>query len=348
MTRSTTRRPAKAVFPLSGLRPRTGDPAQAGRGAGRLELMTVVDRPLIQYAIEEALGAGFNELIFVSGPSHRGTGSDRAVDLEVALEMRGRTELLETIREFVPRHVNCVMVRQPEALGPAHAVLCARPVLGNEPFAVILAEELLSGADGGAADTLDDMAACYESYRCSIVAARPLGEDAEAAPTHGVLRCGAQLESLYQVAHVADRPRFGDDCTQLAVVGRYLFAPGALTHLDTLMRRVDSLSPGEEPRLLDAIALLLRHETVLACQIEGERFDCGTRLGYLKAMLAFGLAHPEVGPGLASHVAGLAANLGRTSRAATPPVQSDAGDSALTLPGMPTCVESSELSRSAT
>jgi len=280
-------RPTKVIFPLTGI----GRKSAMGR---RVEMMPVVDKPLIQYAIEEALSAGFTDMIFVTGPARRSADGrlDRGGELEVALEMRGKTELLEAMRAWVPSHANCVLIRQPEALGAAHAVLCAKPVVGEEAFAVVLANELLDGP----ACVLEEMAGQYESCRCCIVAAQSLADD-EPTP-NGVLRCAAQVDSPFQVARISDAVTPVDDCcTPLGVVGRYIFSPGSMRHLETL-----SMPRSGQARLIDAIAVLLRHETVLAYRIEGERHDCGSKLGYLKAMLAFGLAHPEIGGALARHV----------------------------------------------
>jgi UTP--glucose-1-phosphate uridylyltransferase len=364
MPRSTITRPTKAVFPLADLGGRLRRPGAAYSAmAGRIEMLNIVDKPLIQYAIEETLAAGFSELIFVTGPARRTNGADRVAELEAALELRGRTELLESIRDFVPRSVNCVLVRQPEPLGAAHAVLCARPIVGEEPFAVVLADELLDARRPPHAGTLDGMATQYESYRCSIVGARRLDEREEAP--NGVLRCAAQFDSLYQVAHVADAPRFhdgrfaqarftharsSDAYTEMAVVGRYIFAPSVMKQLETLTHRSEGAGAGiadraDEARLLDGIAMLLRHETVLAHEIECERYDCGSRLGYLKAMLAFGLAHPEVGPQLARHVADLARELDPEPDAGA---DAHAGAATTDITGTMPCAESSELSPSAT
>ncbi len=284
------KRPTKVVFPLAGLRigPRSATMA------GRVELMPVVDKPLIQYAIEEAASAGFTEMIFVTGPSPQAgrVPADGTLDLEVALELRGKTELLDAMRDFVPRGANCVLIRQPESLGIAHAIACAKPLLAGEPFAVVLADELFSGGTCA----LGRMVEHFENCRCSIVGAQRL-EPGEPTP-HGVLRCAAQLDSLYQIAHVADAPRASDSCTALGVVGRHVFAPGIMSALEPLA--------GRPARLVEAIARLLRRESVLAYRIEGERYDCGSKLGYLKAMLAFGLVHPEIGDELARHVESLA------------------------------------------
>jgi UTP--glucose-1-phosphate uridylyltransferase len=246
------KRPRKVVFPLAA----PGSRAHGDSMNGRVEMIPVVDKPMIQYATEEALAAGFTEFIFVTGPSPRTTGFDGIGELDAALELRGRTELVEAMRAVVPDDVNCVLIRQPLPLGPAHAVLCARPVVGDEPFAVVLADQLIEGDRHALADMVDQ----YESYRCSIVGARAL-EDEESAP-RGVLRCGAQLGSLFQVAHFSERAPAADEWVPLVPVGRAVFTPGLMTHLQALCA---TGTPGV--RLRDAIALLLRHETVLAWSI---------------------------------------------------------------------------------
>jgi UTP--glucose-1-phosphate uridylyltransferase len=284
-------RPCKVIFPLAGPGPR----ARANSMRGRVEMMPIVDKPMIEYATEEALAAGFTEFIFVTGPSFRAGAMERIGELDAALELRGRTELLDTMRTIVPASVNCVLIRQPQPLGAAHAVLCARPLVAGEAFAVVLADQLVAGDTR----TLKDMADRYESYRCSIVGARPIGRD-EPAP-FGVLRCAAQLDALFQIAHVAESVRPADACTPLAPIGRSIFTPAIMTHLDAACA-----GGTRAARMIDAVAELLRHETVLAWATEGAHYDCGSKLGYLKATLAFGLAHPEVGDALARHLATLA------------------------------------------
>jgi UTP--glucose-1-phosphate uridylyltransferase len=290
-------RPTKAVFPLSAL----GQRAASSAGTSRVEMMPIMDKPLIQYAIEDALDAGFSELIFITGPSRRaglGNGRPDHYELQAALEVHGRTELLEAIRSFVPRGAECIFIRQADATGVGGAILSAKAVIGNAPFAVVLADELLQIEDS----LLAQMVEQYESYRCSIISAYdlPRGESGAGSP-HGIVKCTAWLDSLFQVGGISDKRPSEDDGRAFGIAGRFIFTPALFRHLEALGKA----HPGSEIALPTALSRLLRQETVLAFNFDGARYDCSSKLGYLKAMLAFGLAHPEVGGDLALHLESL-------------------------------------------
>lgn len=283
-------RVSKAVFPLD------ATAAAAAHGSGPMAMTRLVDRPLIQYAIEEALEAGIGEIIVVSGPERRrGAAGEEDYELGLARELLGNSGVLEAIRGLVPDHVKFAMVRQNEARGLGHAVLAARPLIGEEAFAVVLPETLVDATPA----PLAGMAAQYQSYHCSFVAAQA------ARPTERgrlcYVRCGARLGGIAQVSAVTDDPRPVDGVAPLEIVGRFLLTPSIFAHLEAL-----AADPAEV-RLTDALARLAREETVLAQCLEGASYDCTTRVGYLKAMVASGLAHPETGTGLAHHLQRLAA-----------------------------------------
>ena len=280
----------KAVFPL----------APSLSAPGPMAMTRLSDRPLIQNAIEEALEAGIAEMVFVSGPERRRSNGDGDTDehpeLGLARELIGNSGLLEAIRALVPERVKFAMARQLEPRGLGHAVLCARPLLGDDAFAVILPETLVDSRPA----VLAHMTAQYESYHCSFVAAQP-AHPAERGRLCYV-RCGAQLGGIAQVTSVTDDPRPAEGVAPLEIVGRFVLTPRVFTHLEAL-----AADPQAEIRLTDAIARLAAEETVLADCIDGVSFDCTTRAGYLKAMVAAGLAHPEAGTGLAHQLQRLVA-----------------------------------------
>lgn len=288
-------RPTKAVFPIAAL----GRRPPPATNNGRVEMMPIMDKPLVQYAIEDALDGGFTELIFITGPGQRnGSSSSRFDELQAALELHGRTELLEAIRSFVPGSVECIFIRQAEPLGIGHAIHCARAIIGNSPFAVVLPDELVHAPDS----LLAQMVEQYESYRCSILGAYPLAPG-ETSP-HGIVKCAARLDSLFQVGGIVEHPPADEAGPCFGIAGRFIFTPSLFRHLEALLRNATG-----DIRLSDALARMLRQETMLAFNFKGTRYDCSSKLGYLKAMLAFGLAHPEVGADLASHLGDLYTNI---------------------------------------
>ncbi|MBI3773900.1 MAG: UTP--glucose-1-phosphate uridylyltransferase GalU [Gammaproteobacteria bacterium] len=273
----------KAVFPVAGM----GTRFLPATKANPKEMLPIVDKPLIQYAAEEAIAAGITQLIFVTSSSKRAIEDhfDKNYELEAELEKRGKHELLSLVRSVVPEGISCVYVRQPEALGLGHAVLCARPVVGDEPFAVILADDLIDGAGGAC---MSQMAQVYEQHRCSVLGVEPVA--AEDTDKYGIVKTGSFHERLGKVDRIVEKPRSEVAPSNLAVVGRYILTPQIFDLLERTQR-----GAGGEIQLTDAIAELLRQEQVLAYQFTGKRYDCGSKLGYLQATVEYALQHPELG-----------------------------------------------------
>ena len=272
----------KAVFPVAGL----GTRFLPATKANPKEMLPIVDKPLIQYAAEEAVAAGIEELVFVTSSSKRAIEDhfDKNFEMETELERKGKTALLEIVRNVVPKDVSCVYVRQPEALGLGHAVLCAKRVVGNEPFAVILADDLI---DGGEISCMAQMVEKFEYNRCSVLGVEQVPhEDTE---KYGIVEADAIAEGLSRVNSIIEKPSPDQAPSNLAVVGRYILTPRIFELLETT-----SHGAGGEIQLTDAIAALLKEEQVLAYQFRGERYDCGSKLGYLKATVEYALQHPEL------------------------------------------------------
>ncbi|QEL65157.1 UDP-glucose pyrophosphorylase [Oryzomicrobium terrae] len=282
----------KAVFPVAGL----GTRFLPATKASPKEMLTVVDKPLIQYAVEEAVAAGITEMIFVTGRSKRAIEDhfDKAFELEVELERKNKLELLELVRNILPKGVNCIYTRQSEALGLGHAVLCAKSVVGDEPFAVILADDLL---DNGK-PVMQQMSEAFDYYNCSLLGV----QDVPRADTksYGIVDAQPVAERLERIAGIVEKPKPEEAPSTLAVVGRYILTPRIFHHLE----RVKPGSGGEI-QLTDGIAALLEEEQVLAYRYEGVRYDCGSKLGYLQATVALGRRHPEVGAAFDTYLGGL-------------------------------------------
>ncbi|HHJ18062.1 MAG TPA: UTP--glucose-1-phosphate uridylyltransferase GalU [Gammaproteobacteria bacterium] len=251
------------------------------------EMLTIVDKPLIQYAAEEAIAAGIEELIFVTSSSKRAIEDhfDKNYEMETELERKGKTELLELVRNVVPKGVSCMYVRQPEALGLGHAVLCARPIVGDEPFAVILADDLIDGND---TSCMAQMAAAFEYNRCSVLGVEEVPP--EDTDKYGIVKSDAVTSDLSRISSIVEKPKPAEAPTNLAVVGRYILTPRIFDLLENIPK-----GAGGEIQLTDAIAALLKEEQVLAYKFDGERYDCGSKLGYLQATVEYALQHPELG-----------------------------------------------------
>ncbi len=271
----------KALFPVAGL----GTRFLPATKASPKEMLPVVDKPLIQYAAEEAIAAGVNELIFVTGRNKRPIEDhfDKAYELEIELERRGKDDLLQIVRNIIPDHVSCVYTRQPEALGLGHAVLCAKSVVGDEPFAVILADDLISAQP----NALEQMVSLYTKHRCSIIGVQSVAR--EDTSRYGIIRGASVGSNLYRVDAIIEKPRPDQAPSTLAVVGRYILTPRIFSLLGQLPH-----GAGGEIQLTDGIAALLEHEPVLACELSGKRYDCGSKLGYLQATVEYALRHPEL------------------------------------------------------
>lgn len=272
----------KAVFPVAGL----GSRFLPATKASPKEMMPIVDKPLIQYAVEEAVEAGITDLVFITGRNKRAIEDhfDKAYEVEAELAMRGKQELLDLVRGIIPKSVNCIYIRQPEALGLGHAVLCARPVINNEPFAVILADDLIDGAP----PVVRQMVQVYEKFNCSVLGVETVKPEETAQ--YGIVKPVPLEEGVDRVDAIVEKPRPEVAPSNTAVVGRYILSPRIFDHLAS-----GKPGAGGEIQLTDAISALLAEERVIAFRFNGKRYDCGSKLGYLEATVAFGLRHPEVG-----------------------------------------------------
>lgn len=272
----------KAIFPVAGL----GTRFLPATKASPKEMLPIVDKPLIEYAAEEAIQAGIEQLIFVTSASKRAIEDhfDRNKELEDELRQRAKYDLLSVIQHIVPEGVSCIYVRQPEALGLGHAVLCAKPVIGDEPFAVILADDLIDGKDS---PCLAQMVDIYESQQCSVLAV----EEVPQAETdkYGIVTPNLLYEGVSQINAIVEKPAPDKAPSNLAVVGRYLFTAKIFEYLGKI-----SKGAGGEIQLTDAIAELLKVEQVLAYEFHGKRYDCGSKLGYLAATVEYALQHPNL------------------------------------------------------
>ena len=281
----------KAVFPVAGM----GSRFLPATKSSPKEMMPIVDKPLIQYAVEEAVAAGVTDLVFITGRSKRAIEDhfDKAYELETELEARGKDALLKIVRDTVPSGVNCIYIRQPEALGLGHAVLCAAPVVGDDPFAVLLADDLLDGAGSG--PIMKQMVDVFDYHRCSVLGV--MNVPREQTGSYGIVSTERDSGEVQRVTGIVEKPNPKDAQTTQAVVGRYILTGSIFEHL----RRIEP-GAGGELQLTDGIASLLREEAVLAHQFKGVRYDCGSKLGYLQATLELGLKHPEVGEAFAAYL----------------------------------------------
>ncbi len=288
----------KAVFPVAGM----GTRFLPATKASPKEMMSIVDKPLIQYAVEEAIAAGITEMIFITGRNKRSIEDhfDKAYEMEAELEARGKTDALEMLRSIVPKNISYIYIRQPEALGLGHAVLCARPAVGNEPFAVLLADDLIDSDD----PVIRQMTRLYEQNRCSILGVQNIA--LEDTMNYGIVKCEAGKDGLHQITGIVEKPKPESAPSTLGVVGRYILTPRIFAHLE----RIEP-GAGGEIQLTDGIASLLQEERVLAYEFSGIRYDCGTKLGYLKATIALALKHPEVREEFAAHLATHSDNIRR-------------------------------------
>ena len=301
MTMSTPirRRIRKAVFPVAGL----GTRFLPATKAQPKEMLPVVDKPLIQYAVEEAAAAGITDMIFVTGRGKRSIEDhfDKAYELESELALKGKTDLLEQVWSTTPKDIHCVYVRQPAPLGLGHAVRCARELIGDEPFAVLLADDLMQPPPGGVG-VLAQMIDLYERTGSSVVAVQDVPREETAS--YGIVSTdgAGPVEGSERIVGIVEKPEPDRAPSTLAVVGRYVLSARAFEFLD-------ALQPGAsgELQLTDALNELCAAERMLAWRYLGKRFDCGTKLGYLQATVELALGHPEVGERFASYLAGLGA-----------------------------------------
>lgn len=271
----------KAVFPVAGM----GTRFLPATKASPKEMLPIVDKPLIQYAVEEAVAAGCTEMVFVTGRNKRSIEDhfDKAYELETELEYRNKEKLLAHVKDILPPEITCLYIRQAEALGLGHAVLCAKAAVGDNPFAVILADDLIDAPQGA----LKQMVDIYNQTGNSVLGVETV--DPSQTGSYGIVEI-ENLKNYKRIINIVEKPKPEEAPSNLAVVGRYILTPRIFDLLTNLPR-----GAGNEIQLTDGIGRLLDHEFVLAHAFEGTRYDCGSKIGYLEATLAYGLKHPETG-----------------------------------------------------
>ncbi len=287
----------KAVFPVAGL----GTRFLPATKASPKEMLNIVDKPLIQYAAEEAEAGGIDQLVFITGRSKRSIEDhfDKAYELEAELASAGKEKLLRIVQSVLPPDVSCIYLRQAQALGLGHAVLCAKPVVGNEPFVVVLADDLVDAEPG----VVGQMIAQYEQHQCSILAVEEVPHDE--TNKYGIVATKVGSNGELLVTSIVEKPAPADAPSNLAVIGRYLLTPRIFEKLEGIGR-----GAGGEIQLTDGIAALLEDEPVVAYPFHGKRYDCGSKLGYLEATVELALAHEELGEEFRTYLNHLAASGG--------------------------------------
>jgi len=272
----------KAVFPVAGL----GSRFLPVTKASPKEMLPIVDKPLIQYAVEEAAAAGITEMIFVTGRNKRAIEDhfDKAYELETELERKNKDDLLTMVRSVLPEGVRCIYIRQAEPLGLGHAVLVAQPVVGDDPFAVILADDLMDSQPPAMAR----MAEIFAREQCSLLGVEEVPR--EQSQSYGMVTIDGMKADTARIQGIVEKPKPADAPSNLGVIGRYVLS-------NKIFEILSQVKPGAggEIQLTDAISQLLSHERVLAVRLPGRRFDCGSKLGYLQATVEYGLRHPEIG-----------------------------------------------------
>ena len=277
------RKVTKAVFPVAGM----GTRFLPATKANPKEMLPIVDKPLIQYAAEEAVAAGITELIFITGRTKRSITDhfDKAYELETELEKKGKTESLEIVRNIVPGNVTCIYIRQAEPLGLGHAVLCAKPVIGDAPFAVILPDDLI---DDGSRGVIKQMINKYEQEGRSVIAVENVPK--EDTSKYGIVETSeTEDKSLFKINSIVEKPHPEEAPSTLGVVGRYVLSPEIFSCLEQTSR-----GTGNEIQLTDAISLLLKKESAFAYEFEGTRYDCGSKLGYMQASIQYALKDADI------------------------------------------------------
>jgi UTP--glucose-1-phosphate uridylyltransferase len=271
-----------AVFPVAG----RGTRFLPATKASPKEMLPVVDKPLIQYAVEEALAAGAQRLVFITGASKRAIEDhfDSDQELETMLQQQGKSALLNQLRSVLPSYASCIYIRQAAPLGLGHAVLCAQPAVGSEPFFVHLADDLIRSDVA----CLLQMAQVYGAKRASVLGVQVVPKND--TDKYGIVAVEADGSSTSRVRSIVEKPKPSVAPSNLAVVGRYVLSPAIFEHLEKVGR-----GAGGEIQLTDGIASLMREEAVYAHRFEGKRYDCGSKLGYLQATVEYALGHPELG-----------------------------------------------------
>ena len=273
----------KAVFPVAGM----GTRFLPATKANPKEMLPVVDKPLIQYAAEEAVMAGIDTLVFITGRHKRSIEDhfDKAYELETELQADGKETMLNIVQNILPKDVKCIYIRQSEPLGLGHAVMCAEPVVGTEPFAVILADDLI---DDDASGCLSQMIDVYEKNQCGVVGVQEVRK--EEVKSYGVISGSKVQDKLWDVDNIVEKPDPEDAPSNVAVVGRYLIEPSIFNIL-----KHTGEGAGGEIQLTDALAKQAKAEKLLAYKFDGKRYDCGNKLGYLEATVELAMKHPSVG-----------------------------------------------------
>jgi len=272
----------KAVFPVAGL----GSRFLPATKASPKEMLPIVDKPLIQHAAEEAIAAGITELIFVTGRGKRAIEDhfDKAYELEAELEARNKDKLLEQVRDILPAGVSCVYVRQAEALGLGHAVLCARQLVNDEPFAILLADDLIDAEP----QVMRQMVDLQARIGGSVLGVQNVAR--EETSQYGIVRSEPHSQGVHRVTGIVEKPKPADAPSTLGVVGRYILQPRIFHHLANVKP-----GAGGEIQLTDGIAALMAESDLWAYEFSGTRYDCGSKLGYVKATIAYAYKHPEIG-----------------------------------------------------
>lgn len=286
----------KAVFPVAGL----GSRFLPATKASPKEMMPIVDKPLIQYAVEEAIAAGLTEMIFITGRGKRAIEDhfDTSLEVETELEARGNKKMLAIVQNILPKHVSCTYVRQARALGLGHAVLCAKPVVGDNAFAVLLADVLVDADQR----ELGKMTEVFREKNCSILGVQNV--DRHDTEKYGIIKSKNSSAALHEISAVVEKPKPAYAPSTLALVGRYILTPGIFSHLE-------NIKPGAagELQLTDGIASLLVDEPIWGVEFHSNCYDCGSKLGYLKANLVYGMKHPEVGQEFREYLGSLGCKL---------------------------------------
>jgi UTP--glucose-1-phosphate uridylyltransferase len=282
----------KAVFPVAGL----GTRFLPATKAIAKEMLPIVDKPLMQYAVEEAYAAGIRHMIFVTGRSKRAIEDhfDTAYELERELETNNKTDLLKVVRSIMPEDMVCSYVRQPRALGLGHAVLCAEPLVGNEPFAVLLPDDLMCGPEGGP-NVLAQMVDVFQDFPTSLVAVQEV--PLEHVKRYGIVAGDQVADRLIKVRQMVEKPIPESAPSRMGVSGRYILTPAVFNEI-----RSNPRGAGGEIQLTDGIAKLMETEGVHAYQYQGKRYDCGSKLGFLEATVDFALKHDEVAEDFRRHL----------------------------------------------
>ena len=279
----------KAVFPVAGF----GSRFLPVTKASPKEMLPIVDKPLIQYAVEEAAAAGITEMIFVTGRNKRAIEDhfDKAHELETELERKGKDELLAQVRSVLPEGVSCIYIRQPEPLGLGHAVLCAQPVVGDAPFAVVLADDLMDSDPPAVAY----LARVFEEEGAALLGVEEVPRDQ--TQSYGIVTIDRMQADRARIHSIVEKPKPAEAPSNLGVIGRYVLTP-------RIFQLLAQVTPGAggEIQLTDAISRLLHDERVLAVRLPGRRFDCGSKLGYLQAMVEYGVRHAEIGESFARYL----------------------------------------------